>query len=167
VIPWRALVRSSVLAGLIASATGGPALANDIAKDGGVTAYLDGKAIPISEISRYYCDDFSYPVIQCSRLAVVTDLKATIVLLVTSADYVTIYDGATYSGAYMHVSQDYGTLMTIGWNDKISSFKGRNSQTGTFWTNWFYGGSSWSFCCNVLQPTLGGYNNTFSALHRS
>ena len=165
--PWRALVRSSVLAALFASTTGGSALAVNVERDDVVTAYLDGKAIPVSEISRYYCDDFSYPVIQCSRLAVVADLKATIVLLVTSADYITIYDGAGYSGAYMHISQDYGSLMTIGWNDKVSSFKGRNSETGSFHTDWFYYGSTWSFCCNVLQSTLGGYSNTFSSVRRT
>jgi hypothetical protein len=80
---------------------------------------------------------------------------------------VTIWDGAAFSGAFMNVSQDYSVLATIGWNDKISSFKGRNSETGTFYTDWFYGGSFWAFCCNAQLSSLGSYNNTFSSVLRT
>lgn len=162
---WRALAHATVATTLLLSAFAGPAAGSESAD--GIKAYLDGRPIPTSEVSRYYCDDFSYPIIQCSRLPATTQLRATTMALVASADYVTIYDGAGYAGAYMHVSQDYGTLLTIGWNDKISSFKGRNSETGTFFTDWFNGGSSWPFCCNTQQPSLGGYNNTFSSIMRT
>jgi peptidase inhibitor family I36 len=86
---------------------------------------------------------------------------------VTAVTYVTIYDQAAYAGSFMQVSQDYSVLALIGWNDRISSFKGRNSETGSFYTDWFYGGSAWSFCCNVNQPVLNAYDNTFSSIIRT
>jgi hypothetical protein len=132
-----------------------------------VTAFLDGKAIPLADVSKYYCDDFSYPEIQCSTSQLVTSARATVVSLFTSVDYVTIFDQPSYFGTYMNVSQDYGVLALIGWSDRISSFKARNSQTGTFYVDWLYGGSRWSFCCNQQLPTLGAYDNTFSSLLRT
>lgn len=144
-----------------APAIGGEPLTDD------VVAYADGRRIPIGDVSRYYCDDFSYPVIQCSSLAVLTQTRAAVVTLLAGVDYVTIYDLSGYGGGYMNLSQDYGSLMTIGWNDKVSSFRGRNSETGRFWTDWFETGTSWSFCCNTTVPSLGSYNNTFSSVVRT
>ncbi len=132
-----------------------------------LTAYLDGKPIPLADVSKYYCDDFSYPVIQCSRLALAVELRSTLVLLLTSVNYVTIWDYVNFGGPYMHVSQDYAVLATIGWNDRISSFKGRNSETGRFWTDWFNGGTSSSFCCNTTVSSLGSFDNAFSSIERT
>jgi hypothetical protein len=132
-----------------------------------LTAELDGKPIPLADVSRYYCDDFSYPLIRCSRIALVADLRAATYSLLASVEYVTVFDQPSYAGAYMHVSQDYSALVFIGWNDKISSFKARNWETGRFWTDWLYTGTIWSFCCNSTQPSLGGYDNTFSSVQRT
>jgi hypothetical protein len=132
-----------------------------------LTAFLDGKPIPLADASKYSCDDFSYPIIQCSVNSLVMATRATLVSLLSSVDYVSIYEFPSYSGSMMNVSQDYPALATIGWNDKISSFKARNSLTGTFFVDWFYGGSQWSFCCNTQQSSLGGYDNTFSAVQRT
>jgi hypothetical protein len=137
--------------------------------DNGVTlsAYLDGKPIPLADVSRYYCDDFSFPVIQCSVSPLVMATRSTLTTLLTNVDYVTVWDQPSFSGVYMNISQDYAVLATIGWNDRISSFKARNSETGSFFVDWFYGGSTWSFCCNTQQPTLNGYDNTFSSVQRT
>jgi hypothetical protein len=67
----------------------------------------------------------------------------------------------------MNVSQDYATLSTIGWNDRISSFKARNSETGTLFADWFFTGTWWAFCCNTQVANLGSYSNTFSSLQRT
>jgi len=67
----------------------------------------------------------------------------------------------------MNVSQDYAALSAIGWNDRISSFRGRNSETGQFWTDWFYGGTWYAFCCNTSVSNLGSFNNTFSSIQRT
>jgi len=118
-------------------------------------------------VSKYYCDDFSYPVITCSASGLVISSRALLTSLLTSVDYVTVYELPSYGGASMSMSQDYNALALIGWNDRISSFKARNGETGTFYVDWFYGGSQWSFCCNTQQPSLGGYDNTFSSVKRT
>jgi len=132
-----------------------------------VVAFVDGRPIPVEDIPRYYCDDFSYPVIQCSSVPVLPETRALTMSLLAGVDYTTIYDQASFQGPYMNVSQDYAALVTIGWNDRIGSFRGRNGETGRFWTDWFNSGSSWSFCCNSNVPSLGSYNNTFSSIERT
>lgn len=132
-----------------------------------LTAYLDGKAIPLADVSRYYCDDFSYPVIRCSTSQLLADTRAALSSLLTSVAYVTIYEQAYYGGGWMNVSQDYNALVLMGWNDKISSFKARNGETGAFFTDWLYSGSQWSFCCNQQLTSLGAYDNTFSSILRT
>jgi hypothetical protein len=131
------------------------------------TALLDGKSIPLADVSRYYCDDFNYPVIQCSTSELVAEARATQTSLLAAVEYVTVYQHAFYAGSWMNVSQDYSALFLIGWDDRISSFKARNSETGRFFTDWLYGGSIWSFCCNQQQTSLGGYNDTFSSIART
>jgi hypothetical protein len=133
----------------------------------GPTAYLDGKPISLASVSKYYCDDFDYPVIRCSTSQLVAGTRASLTLLLTGVDYVTIYDFTYYSGSWMNVSQDYNVLSLIGWNDKISSFRARNSETGRFFVDWLNSGSQWGFCCNTQQPSLGGYDNTFSSIQRT
>ena len=132
-----------------------------------LTATLDGKSIPLEDVGRYYCDDFSYPEIRCSSTPVLAEARAKLVTVLAAIDYVTIYDQSNYGGAFLHASQDYSALTFIGWNDRISSFKGRNSETGTFYVDWFYSGTSWGFCCNTQTPNLGIYNNTFSSIIRT
>lgn len=136
-----------------------------------VTAFLDGRAIPLVDVGRYYCDDLSFPVITCSVNAAWINARAVASLSASlsaaAVTYVTIYDAPTFGGAFMNVSQDYTGLSFIGWNDRISSFKARNAETGRFWTDWFYSGTTWSFCCNQQLASLGGYDNTFSAVERT
>jgi hypothetical protein len=131
-----------------------------------VSATLDGRPIPLEDVGRYYCDDFSYPEIRCSNGRLVLESRALLAAL-AGVTYVSIYDLTNYGGAYMHVSQDYSALSLIGWNDRISSFKGRNSETGTFYVDWFYGGAWWTFCCNQQTSNLGTYSNTFSSILRT
>jgi hypothetical protein len=134
---------------------------------GGVVAYADGRRIAVDQIPDFYCDDFSYPTIQCSSIPRLADTRAQSLGLAAGVDYVTIYDQAGFIGPYMYLSQDYTALMSIGWNDRIGSFKGRNGESGRFWTDWFYTGTSWGFCCNTNVSSLGLYNNTFSSVHRT
>lgn len=163
---FRALTVASLAAGLAICGIAGAPPVTAAESEPEVRAYVDGHPIPISQVWRYYCDDFSYPVIQCSSLALVTETRG-LLAAAAGVDYATIYDHTSYSGGFMHISQDYGSLLSIGWNDKVSSFKGRNSETGRFWTDWFGTGTSWSFCCNQNVSSLGAYNNTFSSVHRT
>jgi len=132
-----------------------------------LSATLDGKPIPLEDVGKYNCDDFNYPEISCSSSRVLMDARAAAMTLLTGIDYVTIWDGANFGGAYMNVSEDYSALSLIGWNDRISSFKGRNSETGAFYVDWFYGGAWWTFCCNQQTSNLGTFSNTFSSIRRT
>ena len=132
--------------------------------DKGLRAYLDGKPLKLEDVGDWYCDDFSYPVIQCFTNSTELEIRDATVLSTSSIDYVTIYDFTTFAGSFMQVSQDYSVLATIGWNDRISSFKARNSQDGHFYTDWFYSGTGYYFCCNQQVTSLGAYDNTFSSV---
>jgi hypothetical protein len=160
--------RRSVQLGVIILATAAlaPPTAQAGQPHGGPTASLDGKPIPLNEVGNWYCEDLSYPLIQCFSEATELEARVDKSLAVQAADYVTVYEYPGYAGAYMHVSQDYTILALIGWNDRISSFRGRNSQSGKFFTDWFYGGVQYGFCCNQQASSLGSFDNTFSSIHR-
>jgi hypothetical protein len=138
-----------------------------------VRATLDGRPIPVSEIPDHDCDDLDYPLIRCFTGAPDGDASAVVEIgplrLAGTAGvaYVTVYSGAGFSGSSLVISQDYDTLAVVGWNDRISSFKGRNSETGKFNTDWFGSGSTWNFCCNQQTGNLGSYDNTFSSVYRT
>jgi hypothetical protein len=139
----------------------------------GIVADVDGDPIKSVLISSMYCHDFDFPRIHCFRSA--ADLEASLAKRrrVAAApsfgvnDYVTIFDGPNYSGSFMDVSQNYDVLFSIGWNDRISSYKARNSASGTFWTDWFASGTARNFCCNTNVSSLpGGLDNAFSSVYR-
>src|SRR5580765_1651770 len=71
-----------------------------------IVADLDGHPIKPELISSFYCHDFDYPRIHCSRSA--ADLKASETTMGLASqitpqfgvnDYVTIFDGPNYSGS--------------------------------------------------------------------
>jgi len=137
-----------------------------------IRADLDGRPIKTSEISSYFCHDFAFPEVHCFWTA--SELEAAsasgeglILAAVGPNDYLTIYAEPAYAGSYMHVSQNYDTLFWIGWNDRISSFKARNSARGTFWSDWHGAGSRADFCCNQAVPGLSSaVDNTFTSVYR-
>jgi hypothetical protein len=131
-----------------------------------LSATLDGRPLKLTAVGDWYCDDFSYPVITCYSDPGTLSRRDAAILATTSIEYVTIYDFTTFTGSFMHVSQDYTALVSIGWNDRVSSFIGRNSLSGHFLTDWFYGGTAYSFCCNQNVPSLGAFDNTFSSVHQ-
>lgn len=138
-----------------------------------VVATLDGRPLAVVDIPDYQCHDLEYPVIRCFRKGVDRDLSMSIDLgvaqlsLATSVVYVTVYDSPNFAGSSFSISQNYDALATVGWNDRVSSFRVRNSVTGRFYVDWFGGGGSWAFCCNYTYQTLGSYDNTFSSVYRS
>ena len=142
----------------------------------GVEATLDGRPIDLDEVGRYQCHDLDYPVIRCFRKAVDRDLSIDLDVGVLGASatasaagivYVTLYDGQNFMGSSISLSQDYDALATIGWNDRASSFKGRNAETGRLYLDWFHGGSSTGFCCNQTFANLSGYDNAYSSVYRT
>lgn len=134
--------------------------------DGDLRADLNGRPIPLVDVGLYHCHDLSYPRIHCFARESDRDAAIAAPLAATGVDYVIAWEYSTYSGASIVFSSDYTVLATLGWNDRISSFKGRNSQSGHFWTDWFYGGNTLYFCCNQQYSSLGGFDDTFSSVHR-
>lgn len=128
-------------------------------------ADLDGKPIALSDVGRHYCEDFTAPAIHCYSTKSALETAAA-PLAAAATNYVVVFEFTTYAGNYMYMSQDYTVLATIGWNDRISSFMALNSESGHFFTDWFYGATTWGFCCNQQVPGLGAYDNTFSSVHR-
>jgi hypothetical protein len=131
------------------------------------TADLDGAPLALEEVANWYCDDFSYPAIHCFRDAKRLEARREAMMATTAVTYVTIYDYATFAGSYMHVSEDYTALVFLGWNDRISSYKGRNNEDGHFYVDWYYGGTGYYFCCNQQAGSLGSFDNQFSSIHRN
>lgn len=136
-------------------------------------ADLDGKPIALVEVGNHYCHDLDFPVIHCFTNPEAlegeierVDSKSATSLAAGTGVYVTVYEYGLYQGSYMHMSQNYTCLSCIGWNDRISSFAVRNSQSGNFYTDWFYGGTVYGFCCNQEPGGLGSYDNTFSSVYR-
>ncbi len=134
-----------------------------------LSADLDGVPIPLTDVGLYDCHDFDAPRIHCFTITGQRDaaVGGTAALAAAGVAYVVIYDQASFAGPSMVLSDDYSVLALIGWNDRISSFKGQGSQSGRFWTDWFGGGSPYSFCCNQQVPSLGSYDNTFSSVSRT
>jgi hypothetical protein len=130
-----------------------------------LSADLDGKPIDVTDVGNWFCDDFSYPAIHCFSDPGALESRAASIEAVTAGDYATVYDQTGFAGSYMHMSADYTVLAWIGWNDRISSLKVRNNQFGHFYTDWFYGGTGWTFCCNQQFLSLGSYDNSFSSVN--
>jgi hypothetical protein len=148
------------------------------AKQPELRADLEGRPIDPAQASSYFCHDFDYPQIHCfvtpfeleAAVAqpVMASSQGVVIAAFGPSDYVTVYSSPSYAGSFAHLSQSYDALATIGWNDTISSYRARNSRTGTFYQHWFAGGTAKNFCCNQNVPSLpSGVDNTFSSVYRT
>lgn len=149
----------------------GIAAAGDKPPDG-LHADLDGKPLDLVNVGAYFCQDFDYPRIHCFSSPTALEASVSVTLnaaasSATTVNYVIVYEFTSYQGAYMYMSQNYSLLGLIGWNDRISSFRGLNSQAGVFWTDWLYSGTMFSYCCNTWYGSLGSFDNTFSSVYRN
>jgi hypothetical protein len=154
-----------VLVALVAALTA-PVTTLAAASQSEMSAALEGKPIKLSDVSQYHCHDLDYPLIHCFRSESSRDDTTAARLAASGIPYVIVWENGTYSGNSLILSQDYTALVVLAWNDRISSFKVQNSQSGRFWTDWFYGGTFYAFCCNQTVPYLGPFNDTFSSVYR-
>ena len=153
-----------------------PATATAAEAPTGVEADLAGRPIELAHVAGLHCHDLDFPRLHCFETARARDAALTLEagagslgpLGATATAYVTVFEHASYGGASMTVSQDYSTLAFIGWNDRISSFKALNSETGNFYWDWLYGGGTpYTFCCNQNVPSLGIWNDNISSILRT
>lgn len=138
-----------------------------------VRAELDGHAIPVSAIPDLYCHDLDYPVIRCFRSAEALEsgtaqALGSAPLGATALPFVAIYQDIELSGPYSLLAADYDNLSSIGWNDRISSFKSLNGYGGRFWTDAVHSGRLVGFAPGAIVTYVGdAYNDSFSSVYRS
>jgi hypothetical protein len=172
-----ARVTACLIALVALSSTGGVnAASGQTSTPTPIVADVEGRPIKSALIPTFYCHDFDFPAIHCFRSPASLQAAKTTRSRLQSGpsvnfgvnDYVTIFDGANYTGGFMDVSQNYDVLFWIGWNDRISSFKARNSASGSFWTDWFHSGTGRNFCCNTNVNSLpAGQNDAWSSVYRT
>lgn len=135
---------------------------------------LDGTPISVEEAAALSCHDLLVDRVTCFRTsaemeAAVHDLvrRATMKgLAVAATGYVVVYEDAWYGGSSRTLSVDYANLASIGWNDRISSFKSFGA-TGHFREHanppsgftYSYGSSS------QVSYVGSSYNDKFSYFH--
>lgn len=129
-----------------------------------VRADLDGRPIPAAQAVDHFCTDAAFPLIHCystpAALEAAAGVTAPAPLAAAATEYVVVYSGQGYSGNYMRISQNWDALAAVGWNDRIRSYRALNGLAGTFYTDWYGGGSVLQFCCGVTAPSL---STTFDA----
>ncbi len=157
------------VSGLVAPA----AMASDAATDAvspAVVADLDGTPLAVADIPNHNCHDLDFPRIHC--FAAAADLEAAVAAAqgdsATSLnDYAVVYAGTYFSGSSLYISQNYDALAIVGWNDRIRSYQGLNNERGSYYTDWYAGGSRLDFCCNANISTLTAtFDHAISSVYR-
>jgi hypothetical protein len=143
-----------------------------------LTATLDGRAISLASVGSLHCHDLDHPIIRCFRSQARLDrairrsvgsrLRRPGAAGITAVAYVRVYEHSHYEGASIHLSISYANLATIGWNDRISSYKSVNGGAGTFWHDAYQDGTDDDFCCNTNVANVGStHNDRFSSVSGS
>ena len=151
---------------IVASAwlTAGPAAAHGVIA---IAATLDGRPATVLEASRHHC--VATPTSHLTCFTNSSDRDQAVAgsfssLSASATGYVIAYADATYFGASVVLSQNFTNLGTIGWSDRISSYKVYTSQTGFFYQGTSYTGAYQSYCCFAQVPYVGNaFNDTFSS----
>lgn len=140
-------------------------------------AFLDGQPATVSYAAAYYCHDLRSGVLECYKDAAdrdnavakmlgseVSEVLGT--LGSASTGYVIVWADPSYAGSSAVLSQDYANLGSIGWNDRISSYKVYTTYTGAFYDQANYQGLTQYYCCFSQVSYVGApYNNIFSSFN--
>jgi hypothetical protein len=139
-----------------------------------ISATVGGTRIPLSRVGSLHCHDLESPVIRCFRTgrqlerAMARSLARTPWRVggttIQATAYVRVYEHNDLDGASMVLSSSYSNLGTIGWNDRISSYRVLNGGSGVFFPHAGHGGTGTSFCCDIEVYDLGAKNDTFSSV---
>lgn len=162
----RALVGATVLA---------MTFAVPISASSGLSATLADKSISLDRAGTLSCHDFDYPVLRCfsTPAAMSLDVAGRAEgrsvskqgFEVSDSGYVIVYEHSLYAGNYMILSADQAWLSSIGWNDKISSFKSFGA-TGNFRENSPASGLIYFFGSSAQIAYVGdSYNDKFSSFY--
>ncbi len=139
---------------------------------GPVVADLAGHTIAVGEIPHWYCHDLDFPRIHCFATAaelehaLATHQSARPAGTAGASIDLAICADANWQGGTTVISQAYPDLGTIGWNDKISSFKVLNGVAGHFATDIYNSGAYDYFAPYQLTTYVGNaWNDTFSSVY--
>jgi hypothetical protein len=159
--PWvRAFVCALVFSAVFSGSTNA----------GRLSAKVGDADISLYQAGAMSCHDFDYPVLRCfaSPQALERDVDQRVHIravsgTVVATGYVTFFENAGYDGARMTLSADQPWLNSIGWNDRISSFKSFGA-SGRFLENSPGSGFVYFFSSGVQVSYVGNfYNDKFSA----
>jgi hypothetical protein len=136
------------------------------------SAILDGERVRLSTAVQYHCHDLAYSQLRCFTTVEGRDDDVAIAdsdgdgIMATSSGYVIAWSSPSYTGSSVVLSQSYANLGTIGWNDRISSYKVYTSLTGAFYEHTNYQGLTQQYCCLAQVSYVGSlYNNKFSSFY--
>jgi hypothetical protein len=134
----------------------------------GITAELDGRSLPVAAINKFHCEVLDYPRVHCFRSEAARDAKVLSAIRGPAAvptGYVTAWQDASFGGPSVTLTTDVSNLGSIGWNDRITSFKAVSGASGRFYEHAGYGGIYYAFCCGAQVSNVGQtYNDKFSSL---
>ncbi len=140
-------------------------------------ASLDGRPIPLTRMARLHCHDLDGGAFRCFRTerALSTALARMISrpfrpggASIQAVSYVRLYEHELYAGASIALSQDYPNLSSIGWNDRMTSFKVLNSGDGSMHRDSQYQSGSYGFCCTTQVSNVGSsWNDVVSSVQGS
>jgi hypothetical protein len=154
------------IAGLILCILSAGLAAPASAGTGELRATLDGGSLSLGKVGQYHCHDLDSPVITCFRTS--GELEAAVkgwmdrlggAAGTDAVSYARIWEDIGREGASMYLSADYANLGTIGWNDRISSFRSVNGLSGTFYHDDQMRGTVYPFCCNEIVENVGSAHN--------
>lgn len=133
------------------------------ASDPGVTAaVLEGRSIPLSEVSHLHCHDRDAPTIRCFSTSAGRDddldTAGSRSIDGTQA-YVAIYADENYGGSSFTVYNPVSDLGVYGWNDCVSSFKSLNGQRPRLYSHIDYGTPAWRWAAGAWVSNVGGEAN--------
>ncbi len=160
----RSWVRALVAALVVSAVFGGSVNA------GRLSARLGDAEISLGQAGAMSCHDFDYPVLRCFASPQALDLDVVrrvemnaVPAAVAATGYVTFWEHASYAGSQMTLSADQPWLNSIGWNDRISSFKSFGA-SGRFLENSPGSGFIYYYSSGVQVAYVGNfYNDKFSA----
>jgi hypothetical protein len=165
---WLRIVSVAVITALIGWGATSPARAADDPAAAAV-ATLEGEVISTEVAAGLHCHDVDHPAIRCFRTAdaMAADARRAAQregsLAALATGYVIVYEHSAYGGASRTLSTDYPNLGSIGWNDRISSFKSIGA-TGSFREHAPPDGFVYSFGGSSQVTYVGSaYNDRFSA----
>ncbi len=161
------LVRSTVLA--LTALTLGVSPTTAEAKPDATVALLPSEATADRrKVAGSHCLSIEPRQLDCYATAhdrdVAIERRMTLASSALASGYVVAYENISYGGASVVLSGDQPNLGSIGWNNRISSYKVFTSATGYFHQGLNYAGLAQSYCCfSTISYVGNSFNDTFSS----